>query len=323
MAQPPITQGLRDLFSALGGRRQIRQAAEADAWKSADDRVKAELLADELMSRRGLGSAYTGLGIENGNDLATVSRAGFANFPQATEGLKDLADLALQRNAVGLATADNPDVAKLNRILASRSQGGGPLSPQEASVVPLGDALVNRQRTQSQVDMARTGTLGAQGRSYDAQALAAQALAELRGRTDPNLRSVGNKSRLVSGGGPNAPLPTNVGVPSWLVPQGAPALPAAPSREGTAEEDLRAIEQDLGAALTPDQRQQFVTTGRLDIQPSAPDFRDVIATKMTTEDFGPAMLPPQAQAKLKEGRETRFSNGQVWSIRDGVPTRLK
>ena len=37
----------------------------------------------------------------------------------------------------------------------------------------------------------------------------------------------------------------------------------------------------------------------------------------------PGSLPPEAIANLREGTDTTFENGQVWTIKNGNPIRLK
>ena len=40
-------------------------------------------------------------------------------------------------------------------------------------------------------------------------------------------------------------------------------------------------------------------------------------------DTKPLTLPPQAAKQLKEGNLTKFGNGQVWTLKNGVPTRVE
>lgn len=183
-----LRSGVAKFAAALGGRNAIRQEAESDARKDLRQIALGEIAADEFRNRQGLGGALSNLGIERGDDLATVLRGGFANFEQGTGGLRDLADLALQRDAVAIAKDPNPDVAVLNRLLASRNTGGGPLSPQQASVVPLGAALVESAQAQAGQRQALADAARARVGATGSQAAALDALADLRRRTNPNLR---------------------------------------------------------------------------------------------------------------------------------------
>lgn len=52
---------------------------------------------------------------------------------------------------------------------------------------------------------------------------------------------------------------------------------------------------------------------------------DQVAPGATSKPGQPAagMLPPQAVAQLKDGHDTTFGNGQVWTLRGGQPVRVK
>lgn len=179
----PAAKGFGELVGGLTGRGRIRQAAQANAWKQAEDMGKAKLLADEVLAREGLADALLAAqGPADPNALAALLRSGTAgNYQQITGGSQNLADLAIQSKALELAQQGNPDVAMLNRILATRAgAGGGPLSPQEASVAPLGEAMVERERNRAALDAARAVTEASRQGSLRSQALASEALADSR-----------------------------------------------------------------------------------------------------------------------------------------------
>lgn len=178
--------GVGDFVAALTGRGAIRQQAQADAWKRADDigrakraAAEARIAEDEFAQRSVLADALTNLGADP--NLSPIIRGGFANFPQAVQGQSGLFDLSQTKLAADMARQANPDTAMLNRVLAARTSGGGPLNAQETDPEGLAAALIATEQAQAQ--------------NYRAGAGANSALADLRNRTDPNLRSSG------SGGG--------------------------------------------------------------------------------------------------------------------------
>lgn len=299
-----LETGVGRFVAALtGARPAARRNAQKDAWEAGKSEAEARIKADEFSQREGLGAALSllaGVDSDRGNALSTVMRGGFANFPQGTEGLADLADLAIQKQVLGAIEGGNPDVAKINQLLAARRTGGGPLSPQQTVAVPLGQALVDRERSQIAADMARAGASNAQAQasmaragvnnaqvdSVAAQAEAARALAALRGRTDPNKNAALQK------------------VEADLVRQGASA---------------QAIQQVLSA----------LNAGRdVNVQEPVSSPLPGIGAPITNRPSSSipqssAALPAQARARLKEGVNTTFANNQVWTIVDGVPTRVK
>jgi len=148
--------GVGDFVKALTGRGAIRQQAEADAWRRADDIGRAKKAAaeagiaqDELSIRQGsvLADALTGMGADP--NLAPIMRGGFANFPQAVQGQSGLFDLAQTRQAGQMATSENPDVAMMNRVLAARTSGGGPLNPNQVNPEGLAAALLATEQAQA------------------------------------------------------------------------------------------------------------------------------------------------------------------------------
>lgn len=195
--------GIGDFVAALTGRDKIRKQAENEAWARAGDigrakkaAAEARIIEDELAQRGGLAEAIFGaspegaLTREQAAGLAAIGRAGFGNFPQLVQGQGGLFDLAQTQRAAQMATQENPDTAMLNRVLAARVSGGGPLSPQETDPEGLAAALIGTEQAQA-------GSYRANAAQNYASASAANALAALRNRTDPNIRAS-------SGGGAGA-----------------------------------------------------------------------------------------------------------------------
>lgn len=185
--------GVGDFVAALTGRGAIRQQAQADAWKRADDigrarktAAEARIAEDQLAQRGGfaealLQAAGQSLTPDQAAGLATIGRGGFGNFLQLVQGQSGLLDLGLSQELANIARSENPDTARINRIRAARLSGGEAITPNTVNPQGMADALIATQQAQAQ--------------NYRAGAGANSALADLRYRTDPNLRSSG------SGGG--------------------------------------------------------------------------------------------------------------------------
>lgn len=167
--ESPIAAGFGDLVGALTGRGRIREAAQHKAQMDLGTIAKGEIAADEFRQRQALGQALQNLGVDQGEDLATVLRGGFGNFQQGTAGLQNLADLAIQSEALQRAQQPQTDLDVFNRILATRS-GQGPLQPNEARVSDLGEQLVQKAQNQARLEAARVATEGARRGSFEAQA---------------------------------------------------------------------------------------------------------------------------------------------------------
>lgn len=159
----PLQAGIGDFVRALGSRGAVRQDAERRAVSTADDLLRAQIRADELRAREGLGDALTGLGVDNGEALGTVMRGGFGNFQQGTAGLGNLADLALL-NRGGELAANPSDIDELNRIIALRSNkpltrtqvsGNTAFDPYAAPSAeglistPLGESMISENAAQA------------------------------------------------------------------------------------------------------------------------------------------------------------------------------
>lgn len=164
--------GVGDLVKALTGRGAIRQQSEADAWKRADDIGRAKKAAaeagiaeDELQQRGGLAAALTALGSDP--NLAPIMRGGFANFPQAVQGQSGLFDLAQTKQAGQMALQDNPDVAMMNRVLAARTSGGGPLNPNQVDPEGLAEALLATEQAQAGNYRASADATGRRATAYE------------------------------------------------------------------------------------------------------------------------------------------------------------
>jgi hypothetical protein len=238
-----LGSGVAKFVAALGSRGRIREAAQEDAYGNLKKRAEGEIAADEFRSRGTLADDLIAAGVpaNEANIITSQFRAGAGNFQQGTGGLRNLADLALQRDAVALANEENPDVARLNRLLASRNTGGGPLSPQQASVVPLGAALVEAAQAQAGQRNALADAALARAGASRAQSGVSGARVDLLNRTNPNIRVTKPGAILQTGPAPaGLPLGAELGA-------------------------VDAIEQDLGATLTPQQRQQFTQTGAVSI----------------------------------------------------------
>ncbi len=164
--------GVGDLVRALTGRDAVRQQAEADAWKRADDIGRAKKAAaeagiaeDELLQRGGLAAALTALGSDP--NLAPIMRGGFANFPQAVQGQSGLYDLAQTKQAGQMAVQENPDVAMMNRVLAARTSGGGPLNPNQVDPEGLAAALLATEQAQAGNYRASADAAGRRATAYE------------------------------------------------------------------------------------------------------------------------------------------------------------
>lgn len=250
----PAAKGFGDLVGALTGRDRIREAARQKTMGTLADLAKGEIAADEFRQRRDLESnlGRGGVSPEQAAILASVFRSGAGNFQQGTSGIQNLADLAIQSQARDLAGQQNPDLAMFNRILATRSgAGGGPLSPQEASVVPLGEAMVQKERTQAALDAARGVTETARQGALAAQAGAAHALEQQRLH------------------------PFKVGKPGSQVytpgDLGASVAPSSTPPAGALAENIGAFIQDFveteGRAPSPAELQTIASGGTVKTQP--------------------------------------------------------
>lgn len=87
----------------------------------------------------------------------------------------------------------------------------------------------------------------------------------------------------------------------------------------------------LNTAATADQYVAIVDQLRKEAQAALAAAHDVQqdVTGMpgksapTTGGYGAPTLPPEARARLREGAETTFGNGQVWTLRGGQPVRVR
>lgn len=169
---------------AAGGAKALDQAAIVRAQRIARESLPAAI-ADN--------PAFAGNG-----DLATAilgMATGQPNLGTLTGGLADLSDMELDRQIrERLESGDVPGAQRLSavktdKVLPSLEAGGKAVfTPVTGGVdmTPLGDAdvladeaLAGQRQASSAADMARAG-------AFDA-------LADLRGRTDPNKRNSGGK----------------------------------------------------------------------------------------------------------------------------------
>lgn len=222
--------GIGDFVAALTGRDKIRKQAEDDAWARAVNIGRAKKAAaeagiteDKLTQRGGLAEAIFNaappgtMTREQAAGLATIGRGGFGNFPQLVQGQSGLFDLGQTQRAAQMATQENPDTAMLNRVLAARVSGGGPLSPQETDPEGLASALIGTEQAQA-------GSYRANAAQNYASANAANELAGLRARTDPNIRSTGGGSAAAGGGSLSPDTMAMFSRPNPLDPTGKPVL---------------------------------------------------------------------------------------------------
>ena len=252
--------GVGDLVKALTGRGAIRQQADADAWKNADNIGRAKKVAaeagiaeDELAQRGGLAAAILAaappgaMTPEQAGALATIGRGGFGNFPQLVQGQSGLFDLGQTQTAAKMALQPNVDTRMMNRVLAARVAGGGPLEPNQVDPEGMAAALLAKEQAQA-------GNYRASADARYASGNAANSLAELRNRTDPNIR-VG------SGGKGLASVILQGQPPAAYVPQpGEVSLEAALAGENLPPEIMaqigRAAEsgQDFAVTVPPARR---------------------------------------------------------------------
>lgn len=222
--------GIGDFVAALTGRDKIRKQAEDDAWGRASNigrarktAAEARITEDEAQQRQGLAEAILNaappgtMTPEQAAGLATIGRGGFGNFPQLVQGQSGLFDLGQTQRAAQMATQENPDTAMLNRVLAARVSGGGPLSPQETDPEGLASALIGTEQAQA-------GSYRANAAQNYASANAANELAGLRARTDPNIRATSGGSAAAGGGSLSPDTMAMFSRPNPLDPAGKPSL---------------------------------------------------------------------------------------------------
>lgn len=280
MANPfqesPIAAGFGDLVGALTGRGHIREEAQRRAQGSLKQIAEGEIAADEFRQRQALGQALQNLGVGQGEDLATVLRGGFGNFQQGTAGLQNLADMAIQSEALTRAQQPQTDLDVFNRILATRS-GQGPLQPNEARVSDLGEQLVQKAQNQARLDAARVVTEQGRPGLISAQTAAAQALA-----------------------GQRQQAPFKVGKPGqqvYTAPGGLGAI--AP----TADDQLNAaVIGDRGTGLTPAELATIAGGGEVRIPVAAP------AAQLPQQ--ARARLREGTVTRFQNGQSWTLQNGQ-------------
>ncbi len=189
--------GVGDFVKALTGRGAVRQQAEADAWKHADNigrakktAAEARIVEDELQQRGGLAEALTALGSDP--NLAPIMRGGFANFPQAIDGQSALYDLGLTKQAADMVRAGNPDTAMVNHIIGVRQRGGGQLTPQTVDPEGLAAALLATEQAQAGNYRASADATGRRATAYEQ---------DVRSRADDRLL---DNARVPAGGAGSA-----------------------------------------------------------------------------------------------------------------------
>lgn len=93
---------------------------------------------------------------------------------------------------------------------------------------------------------------------------------------------------------------------------------------------VRLHREMLGKEPTPDEVQKYADQLLIKSVTTVEDggfaWFDSEKTTFGFEERGvrvPVTLPSAARGKLKEGVQTRFGNGQVWTLKNGTPTRIK
>ena len=198
--------GVGDLVKALTGRGAIRQQADADAWKRADDIGRAKKAAaeagiaeDELAQRGGLAAAILAaappgaMTREQAVGLATIGRGGFGNFPQLVQGQSGLFDLGQTQTAAKMALEKNPDTKMMNRVLIARTSGGGLLTPQTADPEGLLALIKETEQAQAGNYRASADATGRRATAYEY---------DVRSRADDRLL---DNARGGAGGGDSSP----------------------------------------------------------------------------------------------------------------------
>lgn len=299
--------GIGDFVAALTGGGKIRKQAEDDAWARASNIGRAKKTAaeagiaeDKLAQRGGLAEAILAaappgsMTPEQAAALATIGRGGFGNFPQLAQGQSRLFDLAQTQQAAQMATQENPDVAMMNRILASRVSGGGRLTPNQVDPEGLAAALLAKEQAQA-------GNYRASADARYASANSANAQADLRNRTDPNIRvgsgGKGLASVLLQGQPPAAyvPQPGEVSLEDALAGENLP--PEVLAQIGRAAESG----QDF-AVTVPPPRRAAPTRAPAPAAPAPFTQEDAIqALKDAREAIKRGLLTPeQARKRLRD-----------------------
>ena len=313
--------GVGDLVRALTGRGAIRQQAEADAWKRADDIGRAKKAAaeagiaqDELSMRTGseLVDAIVALGGDRNS--VPIMRAGFANFPQVVQGQSGLYDLAQTRQAGQMAMQENPDVAMMNRVLAARTSGGGPLNPNQVDPEGLAAALLATEQAQAGNYRASADAAGRRATAYEY---------DVRSRADDRLL---DNARGPAGGAGSATaltLAPDVMEMFKVSPPGAePGAARARVFDQAKYEQFLADRASYGGTgnLSEDARQWIVNQ-----QPQRPIFIDPTRpASMTRSPPAPLPVPSalhiqhlRANPRLKAAFDQKFGPGAA--ARAGVP----
>lgn len=309
--------GVGDLVRALTGRDAIRQQAQDDAWaregkigQARKASAEAGIAEDELLQRGGLAAALTALGSDP--NLAPIMRGGFANFPQAVQGQSGLYDLSQTKQAGQMALQENPDVAMMNRVLAARTAGGGPLNPNQVDPEGLAAALLATEQAQAGNYRASADAAGRRATAYEY---------DVRSRADDRLL---DNARGPAGGAGSATaltLAPDVMEMFKVSPPGAEPGAARVFDQAKYEQFLadRASYGGTGN-LSEDARQWIVNQ-----QPQRPIFIDPTRpASMTRSPPAPLPVPSalhiqhlRANPRLKAAFDQKFGPGAA--ARAGVP----
>lgn len=309
--------GVGDLVRALTGRDVVRQQAEADAWQREGNigrarkaAAEAGIAEDELLQRGGLAAALTALGSDP--NLAPIMRGGFANFPQAVQGQSGLYDLSQTKQAGQMALQENPDVAMMNRVLAARTAGGGPLNPNQVDPEGLAAALLATEQAQAGNYRASADAAGRRATAYEY---------DVRSRADDRL--LDNARGPAGGAGSATALTLAPDVMEMFKVAPPRSEPGAPRVFDQAKyEQFLADRASYGGTgnLSEDARQWVVNQ-----QPQRPIFIDPTRpASMTRSPPAPLPVPSalhiqhlRANPRLKAAFDQKFGPGAA--ARAGVP----
>ena len=92
---------------------------------------------------------------------------------------------------------------------------------------------------------------------------------------------------------------------------------------------VESIRQKLlrGEALTPSEQKVYDDSRRMSLieqaqRTSTPPVTPPVTTPQTAPNIN-TPLPPEAVLHLREGVPTTFQNGQTWTLKDGMPVRVR
>jgi hypothetical protein len=180
---------LGDVLAGGAGRRAEREYPTRlkQNFDAFDALNQARISRAQMLARESLPEAVRTSGIDN-PDLATAilgMATGQPNFGTLTEGMKDLGDIALDKQALealqrnDMQAARNYSAVKTDKILPTLGAGGSAVFTPvtgEVDLTPLGDATVRQRDAAASASLVRAQAAAAASRSraglYDVQAAA-------------------------------------------------------------------------------------------------------------------------------------------------------